>query len=188
MRNAADILYGDWERTVRAQQQGNNAAGGMLLAAAPIRQNNGLTAAAPTVQEPRVRANNPGNLHPTRNPNNPWQGQVDVDEREVVVFDTVENGLRAMALNLLSYHRRGINTVDGVVFEWDRSDPDRYGRRVAAAMGVARDEIIDLSDPAVLARIIPPMIQEEHSARHLFSSEEIDTAIRAARSYRGLTD
>ena len=64
--------------------------------------------------------NNPGNLRPGTQK---WQGELDPDTvHNLCVFDTMENGCRALMRNLLAYQwKHDLNTVRGIIsaaFVW----------------------------------------------------------------------
>lgn len=106
-----------------------------------------------------VRNNNPGNIkHSVKNP---WRGLVGFDG-VFCVFDSPENGIRAMARVLMSYRARGIFTLEGIIYEWsppdlggDNNPTESYLDFVARKTGIAVKSSVYESDyPAVIAAII----------------------------------
>lgn len=74
-----------------------------------------------------LRNKNPGNIR--NNPAFTWNGQVGVDEAGFVIFDTFENGVRAMGRVLDSYKRRGLVTVPQIISAWappSENDTESY--------------------------------------------------------------
>lgn len=58
-----------------------------------------------------IRNNNPGNL---RDSGISWQGRVGGNQG-FVVFDTAQNGLRALAKDLITKSKRGLNTIATII-------------------------------------------------------------------------
>ncbi len=81
-------------------------------------------------------------------------------------FDTVQNGVAAMAANLRSYAAKGVTTLNQLTAKWapygdGKNDPVAYAARIAAATGIGADQPIDLADQGVAAKIIPIMASVE---------------------------
>lgn len=62
-----------------------------------------------------IRNNNPGNLEASQDFQ--CQGQTGNDER-FATFTSPEHGIRALGVNLLSYQRRGLNTISKIISRW----------------------------------------------------------------------
>lgn len=122
-----------------------------------------------------VRNNNPGNID--YNPRNQWQGQLAPDpaiEKRFARFDSAENGIRALAKLVLAYRgkdgmpgigRKGIDTVREVINRWApgvENDTDSYIKVVAAGVGVAPNQPIDLRNFRTLIAITTGIIQHEN--------------------------
>lgn len=113
-----------------------------------------------------IRSNNPGNLRPmsTR-----WQGELDPDPRGYCVFDAPENGIRAMAKNLLAYQEKhSLRTVDRIVSRWapgSENDTEAYILAVCASTGYRRDEKLNLREPATLEAIVRAIIRHENGVQ-----------------------
>ena len=64
-----------------------------------------------------IRNNNAGNIRATGNWQQ-WQGAIG-KRRGFIIFDSPENGLRAMARILKTYRDvHGLNTIDGILNRW----------------------------------------------------------------------
>ena len=98
-----------------------------------------------------LRNNNPGNLRPG---GGDWLGLVGYDPAaggpdSYLVFDTVDHGLRAMAITLANYQRHhGINTVNGIIARYapaaDGNPEAAYAGFVAGRLGIAPDQQFDV--------------------------------------------
>jgi len=105
-----------------------------------------------------IRNNNPTNLE---NAGIQWQGLVGTDG-PYCVFDTMENGIRAAAINLRNYWRlHGINTVDGIVRRWSSTDQDAYVSHVSTWLGVDPNDALDMEDASVRTQILQAMTRQE---------------------------
>ena len=62
-----------------------------------------------------LRNNNPGNIIKT---SISWQGKVSGSDSRFETFDSVENGLRAVALNLMTYWTSGTKTPMAIAKRW----------------------------------------------------------------------
>lgn len=92
-----------------------------------------------------IRQNNAGNI---RNTSIVWRGEVTKDE-EFEVFDTPENGLRALMKLILNYNRKyGLNTVQQIINRWAppiENDTGSYQEHVAKVLGVRVNQEFDLN-------------------------------------------
>lgn len=109
-----------------------------------------------------LRNNNPGNIRPLGG-SQKWQGQTGVDNNKggpFVIFDTPENGIRALARVLKNYQKlHGINTVQGIINRWapgHENPTDAYVAYVAKAAGVAAGDKINVVEklPQIVRAII----------------------------------
>lgn len=68
--------------------------------------------------QPRgIRNNNPGNIRGSEQFK--WNGEIGRDDKDFVIFDTPENGLRALARTLQTYRNsHGLNTIEGIINRW----------------------------------------------------------------------
>jgi len=105
-----------------------------------------------------IRNNNPTNLEDA---GIAWQGMTGTDG-PYCVFDTMENGIRAAAINLRNYWRlHGINTVDGIVRRWSATDQDAYVTHVSTWLGVDPQEPLDMEDAGVRTQLLQAMTRQE---------------------------
>jgi hypothetical protein len=92
-----------------------------------------------------IRNNNPGNIE--YNSGTRWLGQIGSDGR-YAIFDTAENGIRALAIVLFNYRDvHGITTVRGIISRWapnSENDTFSYISAVSGALGVSPDAQLDL--------------------------------------------
>lgn len=76
--------------------------------------------------DPRgIRNNNPGNIEEI---GIPWQGRTtDCQDQRFACFSSPEYGIRALTINLLSYHYvHGIDSLEGVVKRWMPSPENNH--------------------------------------------------------------
>lgn len=109
-----------------------------------------------------IRNNNPANLEG----DDQWQGLTGKDDKGYLKFDTPENGLRAMAINLRNQQdQHGLNTVADIVTKLappSENNTQAYIANVSAAMKVAPDEKIDLHDPDTMHTMMDAMVRQEN--------------------------
>lgn len=103
-----------------------------------------------------IRNNNAGNIRSTGNWQE-WQGAIDSDG-SFIIFDTAENGLRAMARILRNYRDLyQLNTVEQIISRWAppvENDTASYIQSASSAIGVAHNQPLETSDyPALMAAI-----------------------------------
>jgi hypothetical protein len=131
------------------------------------------------------RNNNPGNVRFIVR--NPWNGQVG-DDAGYGIYDTAQNGTRALGRELLKRETQGFRTVRDVIAGkpqangqraggWappNENDTDSYVRDVAAQLGVDADEPLDISYLlAPFARAIA-----RHENGYVDSAYNFDTWVR----------
>ena len=111
-----------------------------------------------------LRNNNPGNIRWSASNN--WQGQTGQDSNGFCVFDTPQDGIRALAVLLLNYYNKyDLNTVENIITKWappSENDTVTYYTDVADAMGVNPGDTIDLTDPNTLTALVNAIITEEN--------------------------
>lgn len=122
-----------------------------------------------------VRNNNPGNID--FNPRNDWQGQLGKEtgpNGRFAVFDTPENGIRALGKLVINYRGKtgepgvgheGIDTVLETIHRWAppvENDTGSYVASVAKAVGVKPTEPIDIRNPRTLTAMVAAIIQHEN--------------------------
>lgn len=120
-----------------------------------------------------LRNNNPGNIRYGKFAQ--AQGAVGKDSGGFAVFQSAEDGLRAMGELLRSYARRGLNTVRGVLNRWappSENDTGAYVGAVSKRLGVTEDQALDMSDPKVIAGLTAEITRHENG-RNPFAPDTI---------------
>lgn len=123
-----------------------------------------------------VRNRNPGNID--FNPRNDWQGQLGLEvgvlSPRFALFDSPENGIRALGKLLINYRGKdgmpgigapGIDTVRETISRWapgNENDTEAYIKAVARAVGVESNQPIDIKKPAVLTGMVTAIIIHEN--------------------------
>lgn len=143
-------------------------------------------ASAPAVnanpRDPRgIRNNNPGNLN--------YVGQAGATKESgangrFAVFQTAEDGLRALADQLRRYGTRGINSVRAIISKFapaSENNTQAYIGSVSKGLGIGADSALDLNDPRVLQSLMGAIIKVENG-KNPYSAEQIAAAsgVRAA--------
>lgn len=89
------------------------------------------------------RNNNPGNID--YNPRNNWVGQLGIEDTpkagraRFAKFDTPENGIRALAVLLKGYVRKGYDTIEEIVNRYAppvENKTDKYAESVSKFVGI----------------------------------------------------
>lgn len=128
---------------------------------------------------------NPGNLRAVDGVT--WQGQIGVDAHGFCIFDTAENGLRALCKNLVIYHTRyALSTVRGIVTRWappSENNTNAYVTAVANAIGRAPDATLLMTNPATIAALCAAIVNHENGEQPYPAT----TIAQAARVALGLT-
>jgi hypothetical protein len=93
-----------------------------------------------------LRNNNPGNIRPG---SDMWVGQVGVSDNNIV-FDSVENGLRALAIDLSNKQRLHnydtLYKIFSVYAPWsDGNDPSSYANTVGNKIGIGANDIFKIN-------------------------------------------
>lgn len=136
-----------------------------------------------------IRQNNPGNLRPSfrHGKHEPWVGESAPNGSGYCVFDTPENGIRALAKNLLAYERKHrIRTVERIIARWapgTENDTEAYIRHVVKLTGFRRDAELDVADPSVLDALVTAIIRHENGpppGAGWYSDEQISVGIMRA--------
>lgn len=135
-------------------------------------------AGTPSGQAPNtlgMRQNNPGNLRPGGG----WSKNQPVKGFEV--FDNAQQGLSAMAGQLLRYSKRGIDSVKDIVTTYappsDNNPTEAYIDNVSKKLGVGKEDKLNLQDPAVLEKLMGAMISQEQRGYNPFNTNEMRSAI-----------
>lgn len=109
------------------------------------------------------RNNNPGNLR--NSPEYTWIGEIGSDAQGFVVFDTAENGLRALGKDLLTKAARGLNTIEEIVAVYAPSfenDVQAYIRALEKFTGFGRGQLLQLTDSRVLITLMEGIVRHEN--------------------------
>jgi hypothetical protein len=126
------------------------------------------------------RNNNPGNIR--GNQAYTWQGQIGIDTGGYVIFDSAENGIRAIGKDLLTKFSRGINTVQAIISLWaptSENNTASYIRAVASQIGVDSNEELNMTDFQTLESFIQAIIQHENG-RVLYSLAQLNNGVTLA--------
>ena len=144
-----------------------------------------------THSQPRgVRNRNPGNID--FNPRNDWQGQIGKESGgRFAIFDTPENGIRALGKLLINYRGKdgmpgvggkGIDTVLETINRWapaNENDTKAYAAAVAKRLGVGISEPINIKNLATLRGMVVSIIIHENGGNP-YKAEVIDEGVRRA--------
>lgn len=128
------------------------------------------------------RNNNPGNIR--FDSRWTWQGQIGKDKDGYLLFDTVENGIRAIGKDLLSKFSRGLNTVRKIIEVYAPSfenNTEAYISAVSRSLGVEDSAVIDLYKTGTMQAFITAIIKHENG-RVSYSSSVINSGVRKALS------
>lgn len=115
------------------------AASTLLLMKKEVRQTvvktvENTAAAAGLIQPRGIRNNNPGNIR--WDGSTQWRGMVAADPAGFVIFDTPENGIRAMSRILDSYGRRGVITLESIISTWAPTAENNTGAYIDHLAGI----------------------------------------------------
>ena len=93
------------------------------------------------------RNRNPGNIR-TLPASRAWRGQIG-DDGGYGVYDTAENGTRALGRQLRKYESQGIDTVRAIIARWapaaDNNNEATYVAHVCRELGVTADQRLNVS-------------------------------------------
>lgn len=111
-----------------------------------------------------LRNDNPGNIRAVSGVT--WVGQVGIDDKGFVVFDSWQNGVRAMAITLRNYQRHhGLSTVAEIISRWApgvENDTASYIGDVSNRMGVTPAQSLNLENDATLTALVQAVIHHEN--------------------------
>lgn len=122
------------------------------------------------------RNHNPGNLREASNTTGKSGG--------FSTFSNDNDGLSAMARQLMLYGDRGNNTLNGIIHTYaprKENDTRAYVDSVSGNTGFGAQERINLHDPETLKYIMAAMIKHENGAQP-YTEEQLENAIQAAIS------
>lgn len=146
---AAVIAYLYWLRSASSSADTTGDGGGEVGGGASDSVSNFFSNVATRIVNAATsrgyRNNNPGNIRYLAA--HAWNGQVDNDNG-YAVFDTPQNGTRALGHQLQAYIARGLTTPASIISTWappsDGNDTQSYIDDVAAQLSVSADD--DVSD------------------------------------------
>lgn len=108
-----------------------------------------------------IRNNNPGNIRPGQG----FKGECGAQDG-YAIFVTPELGMRAIAVDLLTKFKHGLDTVTKIITRYappeDQNDTAAYIRCVAHDVGVRPDDALDLHVPITLALFVRAIIMHEN--------------------------
>jgi hypothetical protein len=111
-----------------------------------------------------LRNGNPGNIRAAAGVS--WVGQTGVDAAGFCIFDTPDNGLRALCKLLKNYQLlHELGSVRQIISRWAppaENNTAAYITAVANAIGVGADATINLRDASVLAGLCAAIVMHEN--------------------------
>jgi hypothetical protein len=126
-------------------------------------------------RDPRgIRTRNPGNIRAGIG----FKGEVSADKDGYAIFDSYHNGIRAIAVDLLTKYRRGLVTVRSIITVYapkSENDTEAYIRAVCKGMGVTDYAWLHLTEVGVLESFVTEIIQHECGMQP-FGEEQIAAA------------
>jgi hypothetical protein len=130
-----------------------------------------------STSDPRgIRNNNPGNLN--------YVGQVGATKEtgpdgRFAVFQTMDEGIKALAAQLKLYGKRGMDTVQTIISKYapaGENNTAAYIASVSKKLGVGAGEHLDLNNKEVLKQLIAGISQVEVGAGKV-TTAQIDRAL-----------
>lgn len=129
-----------------------------------------------------IQNNNPGNL--IYMPVKPFNGQIAVGLNGFGKYDTMLNGVRAAALDLLAgfkqvnktQGRDGEDTVKEIITEWSETDQKDYIEFVCARTGFDEDQVLTPDEDTIFS-LLKAIFRFENGA-YLVADDTIRSAIK----------
>lgn len=119
--------------------------------------------------------NNPGNI--VYSASNNWQGQTGTDGT-FAVFDTPQDGLRAMMDLLNSYIVSGLNTIAKISTKWTTTQQTAWANNVSQYAGIGLNDILPNSDETTLGKLANGVtVAENGTAWNGYYNSVIPTAL-----------
>lgn len=112
-----------------------------------------------------LRNNNPGNIR--YNAANQWQGQTGQDADGFCIFDTMVDGVRALARILWNYGAAGLNTVQGIISKYSATDQAAYIANVSRALQVSPTDALDMTNADTITNLTNAIISQENGLNPL---------------------
>jgi hypothetical protein len=131
-----------------------------------------------------IRNANPGNLRH----GDKWQGMADQQtDQDFVQFKTPQFGIRALMRVLITYEKKGYNTVRAIIGRWappNENNTEAYVQHVAQQLGVTTDEPLDVDSFEVALPLVKAIIVHENGPRpgggDWYSEKLLTDALRMA--------
>jgi hypothetical protein len=112
-----------------------------------------------------IANNNPGNI---RQSVIRWLGEIEGHDPAFESFDSAENGLRALCLNLRACQTRlGLKTISQIIACWappGENDTEAYIADVARRVGFDPHAPIDLTEWSLMYRMVRAIVRHENGA------------------------
>ncbi|HFW3111641.1 TPA: hypothetical protein ACIBE2_001849 [Salmonella enterica subsp. diarizonae serovar 61:r:-] len=108
-----------------------------------------------------IRYNNPGNIR--YSVENAWDGELQ-PEGDFSRFATPEHGIRALARIMRNYHKRGLNTISKIAYEYappKENNTEEYINNVTRYMGIGRDTPVDTDNVDTLISLVKGIMTAE---------------------------
>ncbi|MGH9780201.1 MAG: structural protein P5 [Candidatus Acidiferrales bacterium] len=115
-----------------------------------------------------LRNNNPGNIK--YNAANNWQGQTGQDSDGFVIFDTMQDGVRALALLLINYGAQGYDTVSSIISHFSATDQAAYISDVASDLSVDPNATLDMTSADTISNLVNAITLQENGFNPLTAS------------------
>jgi hypothetical protein len=131
------------------------------------------------------RNKNPGNID--WNARNDWRGQIGREATgnppRFIVFDSHENGIRALARLLQSYQtKHNLHTIAGIINRWaptKENNTSAYVNFVAQRLGIEPDEQVDVFKWNIARPMVEAIIRKELGGNP-YPPEVIDEGVQRA--------
>lgn len=107
------------------------------------------------------------------------------------VFTAPEFGLRAAAMILLKYQKRGVDTVEKIIASWAPSvenDTEAYIKSVCKHMGVQPDQRLDLRHKVQMVPLLQAIVRHENGPPPTGSDWYPPLTYRTGAAYAGVGD
>lgn len=138
-----------------------------------------------------TRNNNIGNIMKSTDQ---WEGLVGYDEDGYAIFDSPESGIRAKGRVLMTYGRKGYNTLPKIFERYapkghGNNDPAAYAQFVANETGFGLNDVLDLNDENTLMKLVQAIAVQENGREAVkqYTPEQYLAGVQAALSGRGIT-
>jgi len=126
-----------------------------------------------------LRNSNPGNLRLT---SIPWEGKVPNDENtdgEFEQFYNAEDGIRAMARNLLTYYGRGLDTIQKIITRYAPSNENNTGAYIRSVEKFTGIDAKRVYPPSEINALVKAIITHENGLNP-YRDETIKRAVQRA--------